>query len=44
MPKTSKQQTTKVYRRADNGQFTSPDYVKKHPNTTVTETRPVKKK
>lgn len=35
----TKTKEVKIYRRADNGQFTSPDYVKKHPKTTTTETR-----
>ena len=28
-----------IFRRADNGQFTTANYVKKHPKTTITERR-----
>lgn len=27
------------YRRADNGQYTTPTYAEKHPRTTIKETR-----
>ena len=40
----TKTSTIKINRRADNGQFTTSSYVKKHPTTTVTETRKVPKK
>jgi hypothetical protein len=36
---TPKTKEVKIYRRSDTGQFTTPDYVKKHPKTTTTETR-----
>lgn len=39
MAKKTKTQT--VYRRADNGHFTTEGYAKKHPNTTVKETNKV---
>lgn len=35
--------TVTINRRADNGQFTTANYVKKHPKTTVTEHRKVKR-
>ena len=35
----------KRYRRADNGQYTTPEYAKRHPRTTVWETdNPPKRK
>jgi hypothetical protein len=37
--KSSKSKEVKIYRRSDTGQFTTPEYVKKHPQTTTTETR-----
>lgn len=36
--------TIQINRSAKTGQFVTPEYVKKHPATTVTETRPVLKK
>jgi hypothetical protein len=36
--------TVIVRRNAVDGKFVSPEYVKKHPNTTETERRPTKKK
>lgn len=44
MAKKTQTQTVQIHRRADNGRFTTSDYVKKHPKTTVTETRQVPKK
>lgn len=35
--------TVVVNRNAKDGKFVTPDYVKKHPNTTETEHRPKKK-
>lgn len=35
--------TIKVHRDARNGQFVTPDTVKKRPGSTVTETRPAPK-
>jgi len=46
----TKRKTRTNYRRADTGEYTTPGYAKKHPNTTVRETdniskwkKPVKK-
>lgn len=35
--------TTKIHRSAKTGQFVTPGYVKTHPDTTVTETKPAPK-
>ena len=35
--------TRKVARSAKSGEFTTPEFAKKHPSTTVVETVPVKK-
>lgn len=40
---TSKKTQT-AYRRADTGTFTTEEYAKKHPSTTVKETNPTPKK
>ena len=36
--------TITINRNAKNGQIVTADYVKKHPSTTTTETRPAPKK
>jgi hypothetical protein len=40
----TKKKTVKKYRRADTGRYTTEDYAKKHPNTTVRETDKVTKR
>lgn len=41
---TKKTTTVKKHRDADTGQYVTPDYAKKHPKTTVTETEKKTKK
>jgi hypothetical protein len=41
---TKKQKTVEHYRRADTGKYTTEEYAKKHPKTTVKEKDKVKKK
>lgn len=39
----AKEKKIERYRRADNGEYTTEEYAKKHPKTTVKETEKIKK-